>query len=315
MRLKPIIKGFLLTLITLGMSCMPLNAQKLQAALSHYSVDDGLTSNTIAHIIRDDYGYIWIGTWNGLSRFDGFNFFNYETGNASGIPLLHNRIMDIVADGSQNIWMRMYDGHVFVLNRRTDTIINPLEDMEGYEDMVTKYPFFVSMQGEVFAVIEGRGIFAMHFDGDKVAKKIIDTDQLKTKCFAEGYKGELWAGTTRGIHRIDRDKEMLQMDGIFEEENINCMHSKDNKVYAGTKSGKIISFLSGQEPKVIAELQDPIVSIYVDSHDLIWFAQTAQGISRLDQKTGNVKHFTQESSYHSSTSREPSSGRKTVPYG
>ena len=138
MRLKPIIKGFLLTLITLGMSCMPLNAQKLQAALSHYSVDDGLTSNTIAHIIRDDYGYLWIGTWNGLSRFDGFNFFNYETGNASGIPLLHNRIMDMVADGSQNIWMRMYDGHIFVLNRRTDTIINPLEDMEGYEDIVSQ---------------------------------------------------------------------------------------------------------------------------------------------------------------------------------
>ena len=294
MRLKPIIKGFLLTLITLGMSCMPLNAQKLQAALSHYSVDDGLTSNTIAHIIRDDYGYLWIGTWNGLSRFDGFNFFNYETGNASGIPLLHNRIMDMVADGSQNIWMRMYDGHIFVLNRRTDTIINPLEDMEGYEDMVTKYPFFVSMQGEVFAVIEGRGIFAMHFDGDKVAKKIIDTDQLKTKCFAEGYKGELWAGTTRGIHRIDRDKEMLQMDGIFEEENINCMHSANNSIYAGTKSGKILCYTSSQGPKVIAELKEPISSIFIDSHDLIWFAQTAQGISRLDQKTGNVKHFTQD---------------------
>ena len=293
MILKPCIKGLLLTVTMLVIGCLPLNAQKLQAALSHYSADDGLTSNTLAHIIRDDYGYIWIGTWNGLSRFDGFNFFNYETGNMSGIPLLHNRIMDLVADGKQNIWLRMYDGRIFVLNRHTDTIINPLQDMEGYEDMVTKYPFFVSQEGEVFAIIEGRGIYAMHFDGDKVVKKIIDTDQLKTKTIAEGYKGDLWAGTTRGLHRIDRTKESLQMEGIFEDEVITCMHSANNSIYAGTKSGKILCYTSSQEPKVIAELQEPLTSIFVDSQNLIWFAQSEQGISRLNQQTGNIKHFTQ----------------------
>jgi len=294
MILRPCIKGLLLTIIMFVVGCLSLNAQKLQAALSHYSADDGLTSNTIAHIIRDGYGYIWIGTWNGLSRFDGFNFFNYETGNASGIPLLHNRIMDLVADGKQNIWLRMYDGHIFVLNRRIDTIINPLLDMEGHEDMVTKYPFYVSKEGEVYAIIEGRGIFAMHFDGDKVVKSIIDTDQFKTKTIAEGNKGDLWAGTTRGLHRIDRTKESLLMTGVFEEENITCMHSANNNIYAGTKSGKILCYTSNLEPKVIAELKEPISSIFIDSQNLIWFSQNEQGVSRLNQKTGNIKHFTQD---------------------
>ena len=55
-----------------------VRAQQLQASLLHYSTDDGLASNAIAHIIQDDYGYIWIATWNGLSRFDGYKFYNYK---------------------------------------------------------------------------------------------------------------------------------------------------------------------------------------------------------------------------------------------
>ena len=67
-------------------------AQTMHASQSHYSTDNGLCSNAVSNIIQDDYGYIWIGTWNGLSRFDGFNFFNYKTGGQSKVPLLHNRI-------------------------------------------------------------------------------------------------------------------------------------------------------------------------------------------------------------------------------
>ena len=70
-------------------------AQQLQASLSHYSTDDGLCSNAVSDIKQDGYGYIWIATWNGLSRFDGYDFYNYKTGGQSRVPLLHNRISEI----------------------------------------------------------------------------------------------------------------------------------------------------------------------------------------------------------------------------
>ena len=73
-------------------SVQPLYAQKLRASRFHYSTDNGLSSNAVSDIKQDDFGYIWIATWNGLSRFDGFEFFNYPMGRISGIPLLHNRI-------------------------------------------------------------------------------------------------------------------------------------------------------------------------------------------------------------------------------
>ena len=111
---------------------IPLRAQTLQASLDHYSTDDGLTSNAISCLTHDDYGYVWIATWNGVSRFDGYNFYNYKTGIASGIRGLHNRLETITIDQAQNVWMKMYDGRIFVINRWTDRIEDPLEGVGGH---------------------------------------------------------------------------------------------------------------------------------------------------------------------------------------
>ena len=82
-------------------------AQQLQATSWHYSTEDGLCSDAISYLAQDDYGYIWIATWNGLARFDGYHFQNYKTGAASHIPNLHNRILSLSIDSQQNVWMRM----------------------------------------------------------------------------------------------------------------------------------------------------------------------------------------------------------------
>ena len=49
-------------------SVQPLYAQKLRASRFHYSTDNGLSSNAVSDIKQDDFGYIWIATWNGLSH-------------------------------------------------------------------------------------------------------------------------------------------------------------------------------------------------------------------------------------------------------
>ena len=67
--------AFLLVLFT---GIQTANAQQIQATVSHFSTDDGLASNAIAGIYQDDYGFIWMATWNGLSRFDGYDFYNYK---------------------------------------------------------------------------------------------------------------------------------------------------------------------------------------------------------------------------------------------
>ena len=271
-----------------------MKGQQLQAALSHYSSDEGMTSNTIADIVRDDYGYLWIASWNGLSRFDGYHFYNYQTGNTSGIPLLHNRIIDLYVDTGQNIWMRMYDGHIFAIDRYTDKIINPLQAIEGYETFRTMHRLFVNTTGNVFAIIEGVGIYVMYLNKSKVTTQLITTDGLKANSIVERNKGDLWVGTDKGIHRLNMADGTVQKSGMFEDEAITCMFSNGYNIYAGTRSGKLLKYASRQESRVIAELGTPVSSLFVDSHDLIWFTQEAQGVSRLNQETGNVKSFTQQ---------------------
>lgn len=45
---------------------------------THYSLDDGLSQNTVMSMAQDSKGVMWFATWNGLNRFDGTRFYNYK---------------------------------------------------------------------------------------------------------------------------------------------------------------------------------------------------------------------------------------------
>jgi ligand-binding sensor domain-containing protein len=143
-----------------------LRGQHLQASLSHYSTEEGLPSNTIAALRNDDYGFLWIATWNGVSRFDGYHFYNYKTGIASGIRGMHNRIDNMTIDHSQNVWLKMYDGRVFVINRQTDCIQDPLEGVSGHDAFKMDYFFspYVTSSNEVLLSYGEEGIYKVRLD-------------------------------------------------------------------------------------------------------------------------------------------------------
>ena len=268
-------------------------AQTMSASQTHYSTDDGLCSNAVSNIIQDDYGYIWIGSWNGLSRFDGFNFFNYKTGGSSKVPLLHNRIIDMISDQWQNIWMRMYDGRVFMLERTKDRIVNPLEGVKGYENLKTQNTMAITSKGEVLAIMKGVGIYKMKYTKWGFENELITTGQLKPTVVVEGYKGDLWVGTDKGVRRLSANHESLSQNAILGEESITAMYSNGYNVYVGTKSGKVYSCAYGQDPRFIKDTGKAINSIFRDSYGTVWISTGGQGISRINEKTGDMKEFTQ----------------------
>ena len=268
-------------------------AQTMSASQTHYSTEDGLCSNAVSNIIQDDYGYIWIGSWNGLSRFDGFNFFNYKTGGSSKVPLLHNRIIDMISDQWQNIWMRMYDGRVFMLERTKDRIVNPLEGVKGYENLKTQNTMAITSKGEVLAIMKGVGIYKMRYTKWGFENELITTGQLTPTVVVEGYKGDLWVGTDKGVRRLSANHESLSQNAILGEESITAMYSNGYNVYVGTKSGKVYSCAYGQDPRFIKDTGKAINSIFRDSYGTVWISTGGQGITRIDEKTGDMKEFTQ----------------------
>ena len=220
----------------MALMCQTVLAQQLQASRSHLSTEDGLCSNAVSMISQDDLGFIWIATWNGLSRFDGYEFYNYKTGNSSHIKNLHNRILDIVIDQSQNVWMHMYDDRVFVLNRHTDQIINPFEGYSGYEEFRTYSPLLVTSSGEVLVSIAGNNLYMMTLDRRGLKSEKMTAGELSITSMAEGYQSDIWLGTNQGIHRLDRNNLALENKAILPDQHISCLHSNGYNIYAATKA-------------------------------------------------------------------------------
>lgn len=294
-----------LLLVLALMESTAMSAQRLQATLSHYSVDNGLASNAISSITHDDYGYVWLATWNGISRFDGFNFYNYKTGHASGVKGLHNRVNNLTVDQSQNVWMKMYDGRLFVINRQTDLIEDPLADVNDHEHFVIDYFFtpFVSSSGDVLVSFGDVGLYKLRLDRSGLKHQHILTSSLVVTCIVEGYHGDLWVGTNQGVRRIDMANLTLEKNGYFLDESITHLVSNGYNIYAGTVSGKILQFSYGQDPTLVLNIGREITGLFIDSQGLIWFSDQGDGCYRLKPETGDVKFFRQNVPMTEFTSR------------
>jgi signal transduction histidine kinase/ligand-binding sensor domain-containing protein/DNA-binding response OmpR family regulator len=71
----------------------------------NYNVEDGLSSNTVRCILQDSYGFMWFGTENGLSRFDGHSFKNFMTVSGDSTSAGNNRIYALYEDSVRNLWV------------------------------------------------------------------------------------------------------------------------------------------------------------------------------------------------------------------
>src|SRR5215813_3347629 len=87
----------------------PVHAQQL--SVRHYDVSDGLAHSHVTAIHQDRKGYLWFGTWEGLSRFDGYRFTNY--GERDGLG--HVIINDITEDHRGRLWVATNGGGVACL--------------------------------------------------------------------------------------------------------------------------------------------------------------------------------------------------------
>ena len=271
-----------------------VDAQLFQATRSHLSAEDGLVSNAVSGIYQDDLGYLWIATWNGLSRYDGYHFYNYRTGNASRIDNLHNRILDLVIDQSQNVWMRMYDGRVFVLDRTKDQFINPFEGISGNEDFKTDIPLMVTSWGEVLVSIGLGQLYLMRLDKNGLKSRTISTGGAIILSMAEGTKDDILLGTDKGVRHLNQRSLTIDKKVLLEEEEINCMYVNGFSIYAGTNKGAIYLLANRQKPNLIRSPSGlGIQFLFVDSQGLVWFCDDRMGAYRLNPENGNEKFFQQ----------------------
>lgn len=98
-------RSFALVIVFALFSLMAVAQQARQYAFRHFTTMNGLASNGTSSIVQDRQGYIWIGTQNGLQRYDGNNFitFRHRSADSSSIP--SDYIPSMFQDDKGNFWL------------------------------------------------------------------------------------------------------------------------------------------------------------------------------------------------------------------
>lgn len=100
--------AILLSLLSHGAAAAPGERIRFQ----HYSRDDGLIQNTVSAIAQDPRGFIWLGTDDGLHRFDGHEMQVYQSHPGEPAGLQADGVQDLLVDVNGDLWIGTYGGGV-----------------------------------------------------------------------------------------------------------------------------------------------------------------------------------------------------------
>src|SRR5688572_18254120 len=138
------IKRVCCILIAVNLSCSLPHAQ--QILFKTYTRQNGLVANQVRRVIQDSKGFIWIATWEGLSKYDGNKFTNYSTTNG----LAFNLINDIFEDKDGKIYIAQNNGNL-------DIIVNDQLQKTEHEN-ITVNQFFQMSDNSIYASTDHDGL-------------------------------------------------------------------------------------------------------------------------------------------------------------
>ena len=80
------------------------------ASFEKFSTEQGLSQNSIVRMLQDSRGFLWICTFDGLNRYDGYQFKIFRHIPGDSTSLSNNKILSICEDESGDIWIGTYGG-------------------------------------------------------------------------------------------------------------------------------------------------------------------------------------------------------------
>ena len=224
--------------------------------------EDGLSQGTVETIIQDDQGYIWLGTNDGLCRYNGYEFKIYKHDEELENSITNNYIVDIKQDNLGNIWVGTANG-LSKIDTKTDLITN--YNMNDEEKSLSHYnigDILITKSGDVLVgTSDGLNIYNEKKDEFyRIFNKDSDLSSQFIRSLAEDENQNIWVATNNGIDKID---------------------IKNNK--------NIISFKTGHGKFDISE--NDIYVVRYDPKGYIWAGALKEGLNRIDINTNEVKQY------------------------
>jgi signal transduction histidine kinase/ligand-binding sensor domain-containing protein/DNA-binding response OmpR family regulator len=123
----------------------------------HLTVNEGLVSNHINTIVKDEMGFLWFGTNTGLSRYDGHRFKSYSNRPNNKTSLINNAVLHLFTGFDQKLWLRTNKGNC-IYDHASDSFVWNV-------DSVLKDKGFVG--GEVRKIVlSGKASYVLYANGN-----------------------------------------------------------------------------------------------------------------------------------------------------
>ncbi len=85
----------------------------------NFAANESALEGHISNVQQDSVGFLWFATWNGLVRYDGYNFHAFQPILFSDGNIYSNRIYNIRISSSGDIWCVSSDNNLYLFNRAT----------------------------------------------------------------------------------------------------------------------------------------------------------------------------------------------------
>lgn len=236
----------------------PLCAQEPPLKFKPISFEQGLSQSPVTCMFQDRHGFIWMGNWKGLTRFDGSEFRNYQHIDTDSSTLSNNRVNSIFEDRQGKLWVATANG-LNVFDRKTEKFsVVGLMNIKGGRNYISSVTADARQQ-----------IWVSTFAG----VKLVDRQQLADlPSLRRGTDTDVAEGTTFTLFK-----------------------DADDLMWVGTKHGPrrfnpVFQTLTDLPPSVRSNkelMQAKILVIRQDRYGNIWFGTENSGAFKYSPATGS----------------------------
>jgi len=284
-----LIKGFLFFLI---IGLMPF-VKAQSPVFRHYSTDQGLSSLETYHVFQDSKGYIWISTTNGVTRFDGYTFQNFEEQDG----LVDNVIFETIEDYKGRIW---FVGYNCMLSYYENGRIKPYKYNNIIEKLVdnrmvsVKTSIYIDREDNLYYSISTRGIIKISAKGvlkklNKFSDNLADIVEFDKKLFVIQYSGII----NKLNIKLDNIQTTITDDKLGKARKLAvfAVPSSDNKsVFVACDHFLLNIYNDGHYQ--IREMASRIIWLSRDRNKMIWVGTYNGGVEAISENNlmGPIVH-------------------------
>lgn len=310
--------------------CLDLHSQDQPFRFKYFTLSDGLSNSTVSCILQDKTGFLWIGTADGLNRFDGYQFKVYKKKAFDKMSIGENYIRCLYEDSKGNLWIGLLNGIVSKFDPKLETFTNypcipsnPKEVNDGEISGITE-----DKEGLLWIAVDRKGFICLNPDiGSFVLYECMphNANSLShnaTTSIGMDKDGYLWITTWGGgLDKFDpRSKQFVHyMNEAGVPDHLLCKHltcqywDRHGDLWVGTDHGGMYLINTAtQKCKQYTNtrgdtkgLNHEIVSdIAEDAQGNLWVATLGNGINIFNRKTKKFAYIVAENSDHGLFSNE-----------